>query len=244
MDFKVSNYNLPDVVTFNFEELKTSLTERTNAFKNMVYSENDIKAAKSDRAELNRLKKQINDERIACEKKYMAPFEPFKKQCAEIISIIDESVKNVDEQVKAFENKAKAEKETQVRALFDEMNTFDWLKFEQIMDAKWFNASITMASITDDMAVTLTAITGNMQALKGLEYEFEATEVYKNTLSLAKAIEENKRLIDVANKKALIEVSPVGEPKDWMVLKVRIGEKDYDSLTAWLDNRGIDWSIE
>ena len=111
MDIKVLDFQLPAEIDFNFEELKSGVLEKTQAFKNMVYSEDDIKAAKADRAELNRIKKSLNDKRLSCQKVYMAPFDVFKGKVDEIISIIDTAVKNVDEQVKAFEDKAKEEKE-------------------------------------------------------------------------------------------------------------------------------------
>ena len=262
MDFKIAEYKLPDAIQFNFEELKAQLTEKTEAYKHMVYTDGDIKTAKADRAELNRLKKALNDERLNRQKEYMKPFDAFKKQVDEIIAIIDVPVKIIDEQVKAFESKVREEKEHEVRELFGSINPFDWLVFDQVFDTKWLNASASMGSIKSDMEVILAGIQTNLAALKGLEYEFEATEYYKRTLSLADAVGENKRLIDLAVKraemeqakaevkpeeKAFIEVSPVeirpSAPKEWVDLKVNITEYEYDALTAWLDEQGIDWRI-
>lgn len=254
MDFKIAEYKLPDTITFNFEELKTGLTERTAAYKTMVYSENDIKGAKADRAELNRLKKEINDKRIACERVYMVPFESFKKQCNEIIGIIDEAVKNVDEQVKAFENKAKEEKETKIRELFTEINTIDWLSCDQIMDKKWLNASTSMGSVRDEMEIAIGAIKTDFESLQGLEYSLEATVVFKATLSLAAAIAENKRMVDLAKVRAEMEpkvetpAEPVEEPKDespkdWVNFSAHVSETDFDYLVEWMDAHNIEWRV-
>lgn len=252
MDFKIAEYKLPDTITFNFEELKTGLTERTAAYKSMVYSENDIKGAKADRAELNRFKKEINDKRIACERAYMVPFESFKKQCNEIIGIIDEAVKNVDEQVKAFENKAKAEKETQIREMFAEVNTLDWLSCDQIMDKKWLNASTSMTSIKEEMEIAIGAIKTDFESLQGLEYSLEATVVFKATLSLAAAIAENKRMVDLAKVRAEMEpvkpAEPVEEPKDespkdWVNFSAHVSETDFDYLVEWMDAHNIEWRV-
>lgn len=252
MDFKVSEYKLPDAITFNFDEIKTELTERTNAYKNMVYSESDIKSAKADRVELNRFKKEINDKRISCERAYMAPFEPFKKQCNDIIAIIDDAVKNVDEQVKAFETKAKNEKEQKIRELFAEVNTLDWLTCDQIMDKKWLNASTSISSITDEMTIAIRSIETDFNSLQGLEYSLEATVVFKATLSLAAAIAENKRMVDLAGMRVEMEKQGQNDgktevltqsPKEWVELRVSITEYEFDELMDWLNEHKIDWRV-
>lgn len=241
MDIKVLEYQLPAEIKFNFEELKAGVMEKTQAFKNMVYTPDDIKAAKADRAELNRLKKSLNDERISRQKTYMVPFDAFKKQVDEVIAIIDEAVKNVDEQVKVFEDKAKEEKEHQLREKFAEVNTLDWLQFDQVFNSKWLNASATISSIVDEMNILIETIKANLNSLKGLPYEFEIMEKYKETLSLSQALEESKRLVALATKKAEVEKSD--EPRSWMTLNVFINTEEYDALVAWLDGKGIEREI-
>ena len=260
MEFKITEFRLPDAIQFNFDELKTSLIEKTEAYKHLVYTVDDIKAAKADRAELNRLKKAINDERLSKQKEYMKPFDAFKKQVDEIIAIIDEPVKIIDAQVKEFEAKIKAEKETECRKKFDELNTLDWLKYEQIADSKWLNASESISSIENAIKLLVASVEANVNSLSTLEYGFEAVEYYKRTLSVADAMLENKRLMEVAFKKAemekeqksedkaFIEVAPVDDVKsldrEWMNLRVNINEREYDALAEWLNGQGIDWSME
>ena len=110
MEFKVNEYQLPAELTFNYEELKQGLTEKVEMYKTLVYSEEQIKEAKADRASLNKLKSALNDERIRLEKEYMKPFNDFKSKVAEIIKIIDEPIAMIDTQVKGYEEKKKAEK--------------------------------------------------------------------------------------------------------------------------------------
>ena len=132
------------------------------------------------------------------------------------------------------------------------MNTQDWLVFDQIFDTKWLNASVSMSSIEDDMELILTGIETNLKSLKGLDYEFEATEMYKSTLSLASAMTEITRLKEMAAKKTVMEktdvqVAPEVEktdaPKEWMDLKVNINEYEFDALTEWMNEHGIDWRM-
>ncbi|WNV59438.1 DUF1351 domain-containing protein [Oscillospiraceae bacterium NTUH-002-81] len=73
MELRVEEYQLPQKISFNFEELKAELQEKTQHYETMVYTDDQIKEAKADRANLNRLKKALNDERIRREKEYLAP---------------------------------------------------------------------------------------------------------------------------------------------------------------------------
>ena len=110
MELKIMPYEQPAAIKFNFEELKTELEERVKVYEKMVYDETQIQQAKADRADLNKLKKALNDERIRREKDYMVPFNEFKAQINEIIAIIDKPVAIIDKQVKEFEEKEKQEK--------------------------------------------------------------------------------------------------------------------------------------
>lgn len=204
-DLKIEEYKLPEAPVFNYEELKMAITESTKLYKTMVYGEDQIRQAKTDRAELNRISKALNDKRIAMEKEYNAPFTEFKSKVNEIIGIIKEASGAIDEQVKAFELREKEAKELACRQLFDSKNTYDWLKYEQVANATWTNKSTSMEKIADDIDIALASIGTALEALKGQEYEFEATEFYKKTLSLTGALEENRRLTELAKKKAEAE---------------------------------------
>ena len=49
--------SLPKTIDFNFEELKTQLAESLELYAGLVVTEDGIKAAKEDRARLNKLRR-------------------------------------------------------------------------------------------------------------------------------------------------------------------------------------------
>lgn len=73
MELRVEAYQLPEKISFNFEELKTELQAKTQHYETLVYTDDQIKEAKADRANLNRLKKALNDERIRRRKSILHP---------------------------------------------------------------------------------------------------------------------------------------------------------------------------
>ena len=64
MELKVNEVQIPDAISFNYDELKQELAEKVSMYETMVYTEEQIKEAKADKASLNKLKKALNDERI------------------------------------------------------------------------------------------------------------------------------------------------------------------------------------
>lgn len=208
MELKVNEYQLPEVIAFNYEEIKNELAERVHIYETVVYDDTQIKQAKADRADLNRFKKALNDERIRREKEYLKPFEDFKNKINELIKIVDKPCEIIDKQIKTYEEDQKAKKCEEIKAFFeglrsDEENTPpDWLTFEQIFDDKWLNASVKMSAIVVSIRDTIDRIKNDLVTLASLpNFGFEATEVYKSTLDINRAIQEGKRLEEIQRRK-------------------------------------------
>lgn len=207
MELKVNTYQLPETISFNFEELKNELAEKTQAYTKIVYTEDNIKAAKEDRADLNRLKKALNDERIRRQKEYLAPFEAFKKQIDEIISIIDKPVQAIDTQIKAYEQIKQDEKRLKIEEMFKDMDFPDFVKLdEKIFNPKWLNSTVSMGTIELELMGKRGEIRKNCQTLAGLPtYSHEAVIYYQRTLDVTGALAKVRELteIEAAKKKML-----------------------------------------
>lgn len=210
MQLKVNEVKLPAPITFNYEELKQELLLKAETYASLVYTEDQIQAAKKDRADLNRLKKALNDERMKREREYMQPFSEFKAQINEIISIIDKPCIVIDKQVKAFEEQKKAEKLKAIEEYWHSVLAADKVpeavSFKLIIDSRWLNASVSMKSIQDIIDGKLEQIAKDLAVIDSLpSYSFEARECYIDTLDLAKAVSEAHRLQEQAEKKAAWE---------------------------------------
>lgn len=203
MELKVNEVQIPDAISFNYDELKQELAEKVSMYETMVYTEEQIKEAKADKASLNKLKKALNDERIKREREYMKPFNEFKSKVNEIINIIDKPVQVIDKQVKEFEEKQKNEKMAAIKEYWNGCEHPDCLSFEQIFDNKWLNASTSMKKIRETITEAIQQFSNDMATLATLpEYGFEAQQTYISTLDIGKAINEANRLSEMAKKKA------------------------------------------
>lgn len=203
MELRVNEVTIPEKISFNYEELKAELTEKVAFYETLVYTDDQVKDAKADRAALNKLKKTLNDERIRREKEYMQPFNEFKAQVNEIIGIIDKPIAVIDKQVKEFEDQKKVNKQNAIEELFATIGFQNFVTLEKIWDPKWLNASVSMKSIEEQMRSRMYQIGDDVLTLHNLpEFGFEATEVYKQTLDINKAIKEAQRMAEIAKAKA------------------------------------------
>lgn len=210
MELRIEPYKAPEQILFNYEELKKALSEKCEIYETMVYTEDQIQNAKSDRANLNKLKKALNDERLKREREYMTNFNVFKGQVNEIIGIIDKSINNVDKQVKLFDEKTKAEKLEEIKAVWAELLAADKIPagicFNHLFDEKWLNVSVKMPAVQKAINEKLEQIEKELSVIENLPaFAFEAKTIYMNTLDLAKAVSEAKKMQEIAENKAAWE---------------------------------------
>lgn len=77
-------------IKWNNEELKTEIAAKMEEYKGIVFTEETIKDARKDRANLNKLKNAFEDERKRIKKLCMEPYNQFEQQVKEVTRLIDE----------------------------------------------------------------------------------------------------------------------------------------------------------
>lgn len=201
MELKVNEIAIPSEIVFNYEELKAELIEKAHDYEVMIYSDDQIKLAKADKAALNKLKKALNDERIRREREYMEPFNQFRAKINEVISIIDRPIAAIDSQIKSYEELKKAKKLEEIKDYFGSLATPTWLDFDQIFEQRWLNTTCSMKQVQEEIAQKLDKIDADLHVLDELQYAFEAKVNYFQTLDVNKAIAEGKRHAEIARQK-------------------------------------------
>lgn len=152
MELKVGQYQLPEKISFNYDELKAELTKACEEYKSIAYTSETIGDAKKDRAKLNNLKTQLNSFRLEKQREYMEPFTLFKGQVDDLIGIIGDASSAIDAQVKEYENAQMEEKKRQITELFQKTGFPDWAVLEAIFDRRWLNKGKTLSAIGDELA--------------------------------------------------------------------------------------------
>ena len=203
MEVRVEEFQLPEQLRFNYEELKQELEAKVSHYETLVYTDEQISEAKADRASLNKLKKALNDERIRMEREYMIPFNEFKDKINEIISIIERPVAVIDKQVKEYEEERKRRKLEEITEYKKGVEASLPAGIVIPVDDKWLNASVSIAKVKEAIDEKAAQIEKDILTLDDLpEFSFEAVEVYKTTLDMNKAIAEGHRMSEIARAKA------------------------------------------
>lgn len=196
-------------VKFNFEELKAHLEERLALYKNRHYDMNKGTAeAKKDLAALNRLKKSINDAKIGVKKQIMAQYESdFEPKIKELLAMLEECAGQIDGQIKEVENKAKADKLSELSEFYqaEAKELAKIVPFKRIFQDKWLNATFSKDLAIGEIFNAIGKIRNDLKTLNesvAALYKVEVTDTYLATLDLGEALRRNNYLIEQAKKQA------------------------------------------
>ena len=80
----------------NFDALKQVLSQRLAAYDNMVYPADGIKEAKQDKAELNKLRRSIEERRKALRRNCLEPYTRVEPQFKELVALIDQPLSRIN----------------------------------------------------------------------------------------------------------------------------------------------------
>lgn len=195
--FKSVEINLPQEIE-NLEALKKELAPKLEQYNNLVVTEDSIKAAKNDKANLNKLKKAISDQRISIKKQYMEPYTLLETQCKELDALIDAPIQAIDKQIKAFEEIEKNEKFTELNAAFAEFNAPDWIDINDVLNPKWANKTEKIDSLKADMKTSYDKILAEYAEIDKLYENFPhklaILDKYKNEKDFSQTMVYAKKL--------------------------------------------------
>lgn len=196
-------------IDWNFEELKEEITKKSSDYLNLVYSDDQIKDAKQDRANLRKLVTALEDKRKEIKKEVMLPYEDFAVKEKELVEIINGAIENIDTQVKGYEEGLRQEKLAKVKEIYKEcIGDLDrTIPFDKIFKESWLNVSTTLKSIKEEIITIREKIDGDLKIInaENSPYIYEMKEEYLKDFDLMAAMAKKQQLEDTAKKKALYE---------------------------------------
>lgn len=186
----------PAVITDNLAALEAYVDEQIKPYMGMAIdpeSDAELKNARAVMAELNKLKKPIEDERKRVKREYDAPLKAFEAKVKGITSKIDEArdfvkvqVENADEEFKARRRAHLAEEYEGVAGLLAGV-----IPFEAILEPEWLRRSkaesAAEAALQDKAATALKGYETLMK--KQLVHADEVIKRYAETLDVISALE-------------------------------------------------------
>jgi hypothetical protein len=184
------------VITTNFEDIKTSLSDQMQIYKELVVTEENKTERKKDVATLRKMVKAVNDKKVDVKNEFMKPYTTFEQNVKELIDIINEPISIIDNQVKEYEEKQRLAKQDTIKALFLEMIIDypdcmqDEIQLDTVYDNRWENATASMKSVKEEMTVKLDTIKNNVAIIQSMvsDKTAEALNLFWGDLDFTKAI--------------------------------------------------------
>ena len=197
MELEIQHQELAPIQA-NLEQIKGYVQGVVAKYQNATYTDEQMKLAKADRADLKRLKEDIDTKRKQVKSAWNAPYLEFESQIKAITALIDQPVALIDGQIKDWEERRKKARYNALETVFNKWNPFGpLLEFEKVVDAEMLKMSTTDSKATTLLTRKLEKITGEMAQLESVvdpQFRTECVAHYTQTLNLAEAILHEKNL--------------------------------------------------
>lgn len=196
-------------IDWNFEDLKAEIATTSKEYETSVYTDDTIKAAKVDRAKLNKFVDALNSKRTEVRKALLKPDEQFGQEIKELTGIVQKAIDNIDTQVKDYEQRQRDEKTAKVREFYDE-NVHDLasvLPFDKVFKTEYANASTTMKSIKEDILALIQKVDEGLAIINEVDskYAGDMKEVFLQSYDIGAAMAERNRLEAAEEKRKAYE---------------------------------------
>lgn len=191
----------PGKVTWNFEEIKKRLQEELKIYQNTAYTDDTIKTAKGDVADLRKLAAAIEDRRKEVKEKCLEPYALIEAQAKELVALIDDPINAINEQVKDYEKRRKEKVRADILTYYQQNSSGipEQIKekvYQSIYDTRWENATATKKSWKEGIDKGIADVAGAIDTIKSFKSEFEndMLVLYYETLNLQAAIRKMNEL--------------------------------------------------
>ena len=192
----------------HLKELSAEIDKKVEKAKGLVCTDENVKAIKQVRADLNKEFKEVEQQRKVVKEQILAPYMQFEEIYK---TYILDKYKSADNDLKTkidlTENEWKAKKEQEIKDYFEEYKTANNIDFITYGQARInVTLSASMKSLKEQAKQFIDKIVDDLKLIETQEHKAEILVEYKQTLNVSnaitsvtnrfKAIEEEKKKIE------------------------------------------------
>lgn len=185
-------------IEFNKEEIKNYINNSLEKYQGLIYDDNSIKSAKTDRSTLNNFKNALDTKRKEIKNKCLEPYNNFESSVKELIALIDQPLLAIDDQVKDYESRKKAVKRDQAMEIYNEIfeELQEVVSFNSIEDKRWQNTTFNIKDVRADIEKIYSNIQTGVKIIRDKNSEFETTllDVFFTTRDLDMVLRKEESL--------------------------------------------------
>ena len=178
----------------NASEVKKRLEERYADLKTAVFTEESKSILKAELADVRKVRKAFDDRRKEVKEHSMRPYKAFEKEAKEVLAVFDETIENLNSQLKEIEEVRIQKKKSEIEAVYKNIvqasGVGDFLLLNSIYNRKWENASTTIKAVKEEMQGIVDKAVSELNIIQGMQSDVkeEAVELYKKTRNLTAAM--------------------------------------------------------
>lgn len=209
-------------------------------------TEDTVKDNKKLIAQVNKMAKSLDSERIAVKKHILSEYTEFESEVKDIVSLIKGADNIVREQIKELEQIERDNKELEIKDIWDKRSKHydltEILDFKDFITEQHLNKSVTIKKVEEEMTEFLKSVQNDLNVIKTLPNSKEVLEVYLDTKDLSSAILVVQREHERREKiKQYVEPKKV-EVKEEFIFKIT-GNKDKKLVEMLLKENDIEYEI-
>lgn len=187
--------------TTNLDEVQDNIDGLLAAYTGRVYTADEIKGAKADRAQVNKWDKQLADAATTIKKHYLERVDPVLDRIAAMRRQVKEVSAAIDRQVKAVEEGEREDKRRALELIYRDAAGEDLaplVPFARLLEDRWLNKSVSLAAAGRELRKAVATRREELRMIRttcGEDAEACVTE-YLRGLSLNDALNECQRRKD------------------------------------------------
>lgn len=183
---------IPATVDMNINEIEGFINSTKEKYQNLVFTEDQVDEAKSSRATLNKLEKNIAEVRKKIEKESKMDIEKLINTLKQAEKDVKELSNNIGFQIKAFEEKEWENKQIEINTSINEIfkndtDLIDYIKHNE----KWRNKTYNINKIKDEIESELSRLNLKkdfiIEEIKKANEEISFKIIFENMVNLLNA---------------------------------------------------------
>ena len=149
------------------------------------------------------VKYDIDEKRKTTKKMWVSPYVQWESEVNELLSICDEAIKNLDTQIKSFDDSVKQKKREELESFFNENATAAdvdfYINFEMCFNPKWLNSTVKIETAKEEIDKYIEDTIDDLKTIADLESDFneELFTTYKETHDIKSVLARNKALSEM-----------------------------------------------
>lgn len=234
-----------------YERLKKSAMNLAYFLSKQVVTEDNVKHAKKQVADVRKRVDYLEQERIRVKKKLLEPYLPFEAQVKKIGKIVSDSEKIVREQIKQLEETERERKKESIIILFGKRvqhYSFSALfTAEDFIQQRHLNKSMSLSKVEDEMVAWLEKTDRDIKMMKDLSVlnglnENEVLLEYKITKEPFDAV-ENVKLHQKQVEAVKVAAKPIEQesPERKQIVFTVFTDKDAKLLEMFMEQNNINY---